>query len=173
MDYANLLRTYGGSQSVADAECLVQCCEAAPNSIYVEIGSKWGTSTFVIGSEARKRGGTLYCYEPNPRVAWVWNMIRADLCGHVVLLERESPPKPAMPFDRPGFVYIDGAHKYEPVLADYAFWWRTLAPGGIIAFHDWKPDCPKWGVTRAVRRITTEPFAERVTNGRGVIAFRK
>jgi predicted O-methyltransferase YrrM len=40
---------------------------------------------------------------------------------------------------RPGsvdFVYVDGDHSFEAVLADLNAWWGPLAPGGILAGHD-------------------------------------
>lgn len=34
------------------------------------------------------------------------------------------------------FVYIDGDHRYEPVLFDLLNWWKKIRSGGIIAGHD-------------------------------------
>ncbi|MFI5401331.1 MAG: class I SAM-dependent methyltransferase, partial [Planctomycetota bacterium] len=52
----------------------------------------------------------------------------------------------------PGFVYLDGDHREEAVLADIDLWWPLVAPGGILAGHDWE-DCPEWqdGIRAAVR----------------------
>lgn len=41
------------------------------------------------------------------------------------------------PYFRPGFVYIDGDHRYESVSADIHAWWPHVAPGGILAGHDY------------------------------------
>lgn len=38
-----------------------------------------------------------------------------------------------------GFIYIDGEHSYSAVQADIAAWWPRLAPGGILAGHDYHP----------------------------------
>lgn len=35
------------------------------------------------------------------------------------------------------FVYLDGSHKFEDVVADIAAWSRVVRPGGIIAGHDY------------------------------------
>jgi hypothetical protein len=35
------------------------------------------------------------------------------------------------------FVYVDGDHRFEHVLADLTAWWARLKPGGILAGHDW------------------------------------
>jgi hypothetical protein len=67
----------------------------------------------------------------------------------------------------PGFVYIDGDHCYESVRADLAAWWPQVAPGGILAGHDYMPE--HVGVRRAVDEFrdqhrlavhTTEALAE-------------
>ena len=52
----------------------------------------------------------------------------------------------------PGFVFIDGAHDYDSVRADLEAWWPRVAPGGILAGHDWTDgaDGPAGDVQRAV-----------------------
>lgn len=35
------------------------------------------------------------------------------------------------------FVYIDGDHRHDYVLADLVAWWEMLEPGGVLAGHDW------------------------------------
>lgn len=37
----------------------------------------------------------------------------------------------------PGFIYIDGDHRYESVKADLETWWPYVQPGGILAGHDY------------------------------------
>lgn len=34
------------------------------------------------------------------------------------------------------FIYIDGCHQYESVLADIKHWKEKVKPGGFISFHD-------------------------------------
>jgi hypothetical protein len=34
-------------------------------------------------------------------------------------------------------LFIDASHKYKDVLADYQAWHGFVAPGGVIAFHDY------------------------------------
>jgi MMP 1-O-methyltransferase len=43
------------------------------------------------------------------------------------------------------FVFIDGSHAYESVLADYQVWSKHLLPGGYLVFHDIFPDPDKGG----------------------------
>jgi len=54
------------------------------------------------------------------------------------------------------FVYIDGAHEYEPVKADMEAWWNKLYPKGptILAGHDF--DEEHEGVRKAVTEFAKE-----------------
>jgi len=54
-----------------------------------------------------------------------------------------------VPDESLGLVYVDGDHRYDGVKTDIRFWWPKLAPGGIMAFHDFH-DEGGYGVKRAV-----------------------
>lgn len=63
-----------------------------------------------------------------------------------------APTMPAESFD---LVFVDGAHDYDSVLADARAAARLLAPGGLLAFHDYRsPIDPD--VTRAVDAYLSE-----------------
>jgi predicted O-methyltransferase YrrM len=51
-------------------------------------------------------------------------------------------------FSQADFIFIDADHSYEAVKADIAAWSKRLAPGGLIAGHDYDAHWP--GVMRAV-----------------------
>ena len=38
---------------------------------------------------------------------------------------------------KPHFIYIDGCHRYDAVMADLQAWWPVLPESGILAGHDW------------------------------------
>lgn len=73
-----------------------------------------------------------------------------------VLRGRDVPPFNDSIGPRPfHFIYIDGSHVAEDVLEDAVLTWRMLAPGGIMAFDDYRwgetnpPDrryCPRAGI---------------------------
>lgn len=49
------------------------------------------------------------------------------------------------------FVFIDADHSYEGCHADIEAWRAKVKPDGVLGGHDYEnPDCPKFGVTRAV-----------------------
>jgi predicted O-methyltransferase YrrM len=49
-------------------------------------------------------------------------------------------------------VFIDSSHEYDETVATFRTWEPVVAPGGIIAFHDWRDDAYP-GVTEAVRDL--------------------
>lgn len=57
-------------------------------------------------------------------------------------------------FITPQFVYLDGAHDLGSVAADIVGWWMVLAPGGILAGHDYDDDHPD--VKAAVQKFAAE-----------------
>ena len=54
------------------------------------------------------------------------------------------------PRDSVDFVYIDGAHDYESVMADILAWWPALSKEGVLAGHDWTDEPVHEGVKGAV-----------------------
>lgn len=61
--------------------------------------------------------------------------------------------------DRFDFVYLDARHDYEPVRPGIAAWWPLIAPGGVLAGHDYLDgkvrEC-EFGVKRAVQEFAAE-----------------
>lgn len=51
------------------------------------------------------------------------------------------------------FVYIDGSHQYEDVVADLQTWWPLVSQQGILAGHDWEMTT---GDHQDVKRAVTE-----------------
>jgi predicted O-methyltransferase YrrM len=52
-------------------------------------------------------------------------------------------------------LFIDSTHEREPTLAEFRAWRPRLAPGAVVAFHDYgHPDFP--GVEEAVRELGLE-----------------
>lgn len=52
------------------------------------------------------------------------------------------------------FIYIDGCHEFDSVMADLLAWWPLLGDDGILAGHDFDGDHP--GVVRAVTQFAGE-----------------
>lgn len=66
-----------------------------------------------------------------------------------VVFLRQTSKEAAVVIQEPlDFVYLDGNHEYEYVLEDIDLWWPKVAPGGVLAGHDFTAGCP--GTIRAV-----------------------
>lgn len=69
------------------------------------------------------------------------------------------------------FMFIDGSHKLAHVTEDLA-WTQLLETGGIVCFHDYKPQFP--GVTLAVNRfLARNPNYEKIAHEESLFAIRK
>jgi hypothetical protein len=63
-----------------------------------------------------------------------------------------------VPTDQLAFAFVDGSHVPSVVRSDFELVWGLLAPGGIVAFHDYGGDLP--GVTHALHACIGEHGAE-------------
>jgi hypothetical protein len=84
-----------------------------------------------------------YCVEPGakPGLLEVLRTIGPEVT-HLRLLSHEAAPHLAEAFadgNRPEFIFVDGDHSYAGVRRDILDYYPLLAPGGILAFHDWLP----------------------------------
>jgi predicted O-methyltransferase YrrM len=66
------------------------------------------------------------------------------------------------------FVFVDGAHSYAYVKNDSEKGWRMLRKGGIIAWHDFRPDDPD-----VVRYLLKCPFQPTLVGGTTIAFARK
>ena len=125
--------------------------QADPKGVIVEIGSWKGKSTVCMakGSEAGT-GVKIYAIDPHTGSeehrtdGWkVWtfdefkaNIQKAGVADRIVPLVKPSV-EAAQNFDQPvSLIFIDGAHDYDSVKADFEAWFPKVIEGGIIAFHD-------------------------------------
>jgi hypothetical protein len=114
---------------------------------FVEIGSFAG-GTFYEISKAIKRSGIPWqgiSVEP-ANVLNFKDVLRcfSDNAVHLEMLSHEATPILERLFDignNPVFLLIDGDHRYDSVCRDIYDYYRLLAPGGVIMFHDYLPPC--------------------------------
>jgi predicted O-methyltransferase YrrM len=125
----------------------------APGRI-VEIGSFRGRSMIVLASAARP-GVELVAIDPHggndrgpqeihadaqigdaDNAAFESNLSRTgvrDRVRHVRTFSREALAEVAGDID---LLYIDGAHRYQPVREDIELWGARVRPGGTMLMHD-------------------------------------
>jgi len=129
---------------------------------FLEVGSCYGRSSVVIGSEAKKLKSKLYCVDtwnteawtniaqglPSSRRKFQWESdpdVYSKFTKNIRLAKLVKTITPLMgvsasfqeKWKEPlRFVFVDGCHYYNFVRQD-AFWRKFLVKGGIIAFHDY------------------------------------
>jgi predicted O-methyltransferase YrrM len=153
----------------------------------VEIGSWKGRSTVLL-ARAIGHGGRprrLYAVDPHeeepadagrPRT---WEAFRRTLARHrvedVVEPVRVRSPEAASILRARGvrvaFLYVDGSHEEEDVLADVAGFAPLLVPGARVAFDDAASPVEHPGVQRALARAVY-PVSDTLRFGRNVVLVR-
>ena len=124
----------------AERDCLTR--HASGRRRLVEIGVWHGVTTRRLRA-AMDRNGTLTAVDPFPagrlgvslqqRIAH--REVGAVRNGHVTWI-RARGTEAAPGHDPVEFIFIDGDHSEEGLLADWRAWHSLVAPGGIVALHD-------------------------------------
>jgi len=151
------------------AEGLAKLCEWAneqgATGRAVEIGSYSGEGTVVLAKyfkDVMAVDPWLNGYDINDRASqqcpmkFVFEAFqdRTTQLGNVLYSRGKSLD--ALQFFKDGeldFIYIDGDHRYEGVLADLNGWRSKLRDGGVIAGHDWS--------FKAVQKALVEVFKDK------------
>lgn len=139
----------------------------APAGTIVEIGSYRGRSTIVLARGAADEV-TVLAVDPHggtdrgprqihgppeegeaDRAAFEANLARAGVAERVRYLRLESAAAIGQVKDPVDLVYVDGAHRYRPALADLVGWGERVRPGGALLVHD---AFSSVGVTLAILR---------------------
>lgn len=145
-----LVAEVDGWLSTAEGGLLYRLARDCGGAI-VEIGSWKGRSTIWIASGS-KAGGSATVYAIDPHVGseehhrlygdvdtlddFRNNIAKAGLSDLVVPIIAASTDAAASVEGEVAMLFVDGAHDYESVRADFEAWAPKLAPGGFVAFHD-------------------------------------
>lgn len=152
--------TLSGLVSEAEGKMLAELAEAvAPPQVIVEIGSYTGKSTCFLaeastepvyaidlwdlhlGGEKKKgrRNKHKYDIKFNSVQAWTTFMQRTAAFGNVVPVQAPSHSIARVWTQHIGLLFIDGAHDYLSVSADYKGFSPFVVKGGYLAMHDATP----------------------------------
>ena len=112
--------------------------------VAVEIGGYTGTSTCMLGSLVRQRGGIYFTIDnyteygtldPTARVH-MQNMMRCGIEDSIIRIFGDSHtlPWPDLLID---LLFIDGDHSFDSVTLDCERWLPRVRAGGIVLFHDY------------------------------------
>lgn len=160
----------------------------------VEIGSNRGKSACFLARGVRlgnQRGVKVHCVDlwdlggqgeyqhlgfadPDVLVTFNRQIAEAKVKSLIVPIKSDSAAAAAAwSGPKVGLLFIDGDHRYEAVKRDFEAWLPHVAPGGVVAFHDYSRPFPKSrqfpGVVRFIDELRAQmPNAEFVRSGRVV-----
>ena len=119
-----------------------------------EIGTAAGWTTSCLALAQPGREVHSWDVEAHPERNRYLGLLAPQDRARVHLHERPGGlgPSDPPPVDA---VFIDSSHEREETIATFRTWEPVLAPGGVIAFHDWDDDDYP-GVTAAVRALGLE-----------------
>jgi predicted O-methyltransferase YrrM len=137
-------------------ECyiLFQLASKLPdNSRLVELGTGAGRVTAVLAQAVAGKGSTVHTVDDYSEIdkygPWgAWNpkdtkmqLAIRNLIGHVIFVEMSSKEAAKICTGKIDFLYLDAGHRYKDVCEDIDCWYPLVKPGGIIAGHDFDPNC--------------------------------
>lgn len=147
--------------------CYIKLKELAPKvskGVILEIGSKKGTSAFVMASVAKV---PIYCIDmwdltfvgdtrlPNHLNKHNFDLFCKNLRGLNVTSIKGLSSEIAKVWEKPiGLLFIDGDHSYSGCKADYEGFSKHIVSGGCLVIHDYVPGSKKYyGVELVVNEI--------------------
>jgi predicted O-methyltransferase YrrM len=123
------------------------------NSIVVETGTGAGRVSCVIALAIAGKHSTLYTVDNYSQLGkyggygdWTPRSAKESAAslnvdGHIQFIEGNSA-EVGKTFDKPiDMLYLDGTHRYAEVCREIDAWYPHVNPGGIIAGHDFDPNC--------------------------------
>lgn len=145
------------------------CAKLPNNPMIVEVGTKYGRSATTL-SLSRPDATVLTIDVKN----WEPGKILGQNVIKLIMSSIDAAKIVDVAID---FLWIDGHHYRESVIADIRAWTPMLKPGGYVAFHDYNNNLGKCAVKAAVDKMITEPEYELLDhekwNGRRIVAARR
>ena len=129
---------------------LIRLARGRTNVVELGTGAAWTAIALAIAEPGRR----VITYDPleEGRRELYLELAGPDAGARVELrkLPGEHGPEPGDP--APDFLFIDAAHDRESTVAAFRAWQESLAPGAVVAFHDY--GYATWpGVAEAVEEL--------------------
>lgn len=121
---------------------------------FVEIGSGFGASTFLLANGSTIRQPAIHCYDYFESDKLVnFQLFVSDFRHRIVVHEGDFNETMRL-LPRVAFAFIDHNHTFADTKSAYQKLWPFVTRGGAIAFHDFgHPDYP--GGTRFLKSLKT------------------
>ena len=136
----------------AELRVLLDALDGAPRVAEIGTAAAWTTCCLALAQPGREVHS--WDVEAHPERDRYLALLGAADRARVHLHDRPGGRGPADP-PPVDAVFIDSSHEYEETVATFRTWEPAVAPGGIIAFHDWQDEAYP-GVTDAVSDLALE-----------------
>ncbi len=133
----------------AELRVLLDALGDGPRVAEVGTAAAWTTSCIALARPGREVHS--WDVEAHPERDRYLALLKPADRARVHLHERPGGLGPADP-PPVDAVFIDSSHELEETMATFRVWEPVLAPGGVVAFHDYDDDDYP-GVTEAVREL--------------------
>jgi predicted O-methyltransferase YrrM len=139
----------GGATKPRELRPLLRAAGDAALAVEVGTGTGWTAIALALAQPGRR----VLSFDPVVRAVRDDYLALAgpDVAARVTFVEGLGEDVPG-DVDGVDFLFIDAAHDYESTRGAFEAWRPRLAPGAVVAFHDF--DDPQWpGVTQAIREL--------------------
>jgi predicted O-methyltransferase YrrM len=118
----------------------------------VELGTATAWTAIALALADRDREVVSYDPRPHPLRVWYLNRAGARAIARIHLRSLPGQSGPADGDPPAELLFIDiGGHTREDTVVAFLAWRDSLAPGAVVAFHDYGPHSP--GVAEAVAQL--------------------
>jgi predicted O-methyltransferase YrrM len=129
---------------------LLELAAGRQNVVELGTGTAWSAIALALGHSARR----VISYDPSVRAERdAYLSLAGPQARERIQLRAEPDTRgPHIGDPAPELLFIDSEHERQPVLDAFAAWRDALAPGAVVAFHDYgHPQYP--GVREAVLEL--------------------
>lgn len=144
----------GSASQPRDVARLLVLAEGARRVVEVGTGTAWTAIALALADSERR----VVSFDPivqAHRERYV-ELVPADVRERIQLVEGFGQPGRTEPVD---FLFIDSSHDRAETVATFRAWEPLLAPGAVVAFHDY--DHPRFpGVAEAIEELGLDGTAE-------------
>jgi predicted O-methyltransferase YrrM len=141
--------TLDSASRPSDVAALLALAQGYTTTVELGTGTAWTTIALALSDSSRR----VASYDPVIRpqreryLALIPEQARARIALHDEPAEAARPEPASV-----GFLFIDCAHDRETTAAAFRAWETAIAPGGVVAFHDY--DHPTYpGVRDAIAEL--------------------
>jgi predicted O-methyltransferase YrrM len=141
------LQSATGPESLAR---LLRLARGRRRVVEIGTGTAWTTAALALADRERR----VLSFDPKvwPERARYLRLAGPDAAARIELVEGGGENGPGGRDFTPDMLFVDGSHERDLTIRTVESWRPVLAPGAIVAFHDWEnPEYP--GVSAAIRAL--------------------